>query len=69
MVDVTGIPEAKEGDAVTLVGQEGDEQISMEEIGGLSGRFNYEFACCLGKRIPRVYRKGGKAAGARDYFS
>lgn len=69
MVDVTGIPEAKEGDAVTLVGQDGKERISMEEIGELSGRFNYEFACDLGKRIPRVYQKGGKITETRDYFS
>lgn len=68
MVDVTHIKEAKEGDMVTLVGRDGQEEISMEEIGELSGRFNYEFACDLGKRIPRVYRKGGEVIGTKDYF-
>ena len=53
---------------VTLVGRDGQEEISMEEIGELSGRFNYEFACDLGKRIPRVYRKGGEVIGTKDYF-
>ena len=61
MVDVTDIPEAAEGDIVTLVGTDGAETITMEGIGELSGRFNYEFACDLGKRIPRVYKKGGEA--------
>ena len=55
MVDVTDIPEAGEGDLVTLVGVDGTECITMEELGTLSGRFNYELACDLGSRIPRVY--------------
>lgn len=56
MVDVTDIPEAAEGDLVTLIGADGAEHITMEELGNLSGRFNYELACDLGSRIPRVYR-------------
>jgi len=58
MVDVTGIPEAAEGDLVTLIGTDGAEQITMEELGELSGRFHYELACDLGSRIPRVYING-----------
>ena len=42
-------------DPVTLIGRDGEEQITVEELGALSGRFHYEFVCCLGKRIPRVY--------------
>lgn len=57
MVDVTDIPEAEEGDLVTLIGRDGEEYITMEELGKLSGRFNYELACCLGQRVPRVYIK------------
>ncbi len=55
MADVTDIPEAKEGDLVTLIGADGAERITMEELGSLSGRFHYELACGLGSRIPRVY--------------
>lgn len=61
MVSVDDIPEAEEGDEVTLIGRDEDAQITMEELGALSGRFNYEFACCLGQRIPRVYIKNGEA--------
>ncbi|MDD2972414.1 MAG: alanine racemase [Lachnospiraceae bacterium] len=68
MVDVTAIPEAREGELVTLIGSDGDEIITIEELGALSGRFNYELACDLGKRIPRVYLKGGKIIGTKDYF-
>lgn len=55
MADVTDIPGVREGDLVTLIGADGAEQITMEELGALSGRFNYELACDLGSRIPRVY--------------
>lgn len=62
MVDVTDIPQALPGDRVTLLGKDGGERITMEELGDLSGRFNYEFACCIGSRVPRVYVKGGGKA-------
>ncbi len=68
MVSLEEIPDAKEGDTVTLIGADGDEKITMEELGEISGRFNYELACCLGKRIPRVYMKDGKEIGEKDYF-
>lgn len=61
MVDVTDIPEVRELDEVILLGKSQDQQITMEELGELSGRFNYEFACCISKRVPRIYFKGGKA--------
>ena len=55
MVDVTEIQDAKILDEVTLLGRDGKEKITLEELGDLSGRFNYEFACCISKRVPRVY--------------
>ncbi len=55
MVDVTDIPDAKFGDLVVLVGTDGEEEIRVEDLSELSGRFPYEFICCLGKRIPRIY--------------
>lgn len=58
MVDVTDIPQACEGDRVTLIGRDGEEEISAEELGELSGRFHYELLCDLGKRIPRFYIGG-----------
>lgn len=54
MVDVTGI-DVNVLDTVTLLGNDGDYTITMEELGDLSCRFNYEFACDIGKRIPREY--------------
>lgn len=68
MADVTDIPDAAEGDTVTLIGRDGDGRITMEELGEQSGRFNYELACCMGKRVPRIYLKSGKIVGTKDYF-
>ena len=58
MVDVTEIEGVTEGDKVTLIGRDGTEEISANELGEISGRFNYELMCDLGKRIPRVYIGG-----------
>lgn len=55
MVDVTDIPDVKQGDSVTLLGKDGDETILVEELSEISGRFPYEFVCCISKRVPRVY--------------
>lgn len=67
MVDVTGM-DVKEGDVVTLVGRDGDERISVEELAELAETFNYEFVCNIGKRIPRVYYQDGKVICMKDYF-
>ena len=68
MVDVTDIPEVKAGDEVTLMGRDGEEFISVETLGDLSGRFSYEFVCGISKRVPRVYIKDGKECGEEESF-
>ena len=68
MVDVTDIPDVCVGDEVTLVGTDGAEQITLEELGETSGRFNYEFACDLGKRIPRVFYRDGRRIASWTQF-
>ncbi len=55
MVDVSHIEGVQVGDKVTLLGQDGTLCITMEELGELSDRFNYEFACLITPRVPRVY--------------
>jgi alanine racemase len=57
MIDVSHIKEVRVGDTVTLLGEDGTEKITMEELGDLSNRFNYEFACLITPRVPRVYYK------------
>lgn len=66
MVDVTDIPEAKELDEVILVGRQGSEEITVDELGDLCGRFSYEFICDIGKRVPRIYTKNHEVYLVRD---
>ena len=47
MADVTDIPDVKEGDPVTLIGKDGEEEIRLQELADLSGILNYEFQCGL----------------------
>jgi alanine racemase len=68
MVDVSDIPDVKEGDVVTLFGKDGDNEITIEEISAMSHSFNYEFVCDVGKRVPRVFYRHGKVADTRDYY-
>ncbi len=55
MVDITGLEDIEVEDTVTLVGSDGNEHISVEEVSALAGSFNYEFVCDVSKRVPRVY--------------
>lgn len=66
MVDVTEIDDVKQGDVVTIVGTDGNETITVEELSAMSGSFNYEFVCNVNKRVPRVYIKNGKVSEIVD---
>ena len=68
MVDISDFSGIKQGDEVTLVGRDGDEYISIEEIADMSYSFNYEFVCDVGKRVPRVYYRDRKVIATKDYY-
>ncbi|MDO4311907.1 MAG: alanine racemase [Eubacteriales bacterium] len=68
MVDVTEIDNVAYGDKIVLIGREGDEFLPVETLSELSGRFNYEFVCDLGMRIPREYLRHGVVMEQIDYF-
>ena len=55
------------GMEVTIVGQDGDKRITMEEIARLSDKVHYEIMCIIGKRVPRVYTRKGENVGVVDY--
>ena len=69
MVDVTDIPGASLNDRVTLVGKDGDEEITMETIAEMADSFNYEFVCGISRRVPRIYTSGGKTVHAVHYLT
>ncbi|MGM9549211.1 MAG: alanine racemase [Faecousia sp.] len=69
MVDVTDIPGTAVGDTVTLIGKDGAETISIEEIAAAAGSFNYEFACGVSRRVPRVYLRHGEVIHTVHYLT
>jgi alanine racemase len=54
LVDVTGL-DAKLGDEVVLLGSQGDERITAEELAEQSGTITWEILTGIGKRVPRHY--------------
>ena len=66
MLDVTHIPGVKRGDRVTVIGQDGSCEIKMDDLAASVGTISNELICLIGKRIPRVYVKGGREVGVMD---
>lgn len=67
MADVTGISGVCEGTEVTLLGTDGEETITMDELAMKSGGFHYEIPCVIGKRVPRIYVSGETVVGTMTY--
>jgi alanine racemase len=55
MVDVSQIAGVQVGDEAVLIGSQGRERLSAEEIAQKIGTIGYEVLCNIGKRVPRVY--------------
>lgn len=58
MVDVTDIPDVKMGDDVVLMGKDGNEEITAEELANYAGTIPYEIYCSFNQRVPREYVAG-----------
>ena len=56
MVDVSDLPKVSIGDEVILMGSQGREQITAEEVAEKIGSISYEVLCSIGKRVPRIYK-------------
>ena len=57
MVDVTGLENVKTGDEAVIIGKQGNETISPEEMAGARNTINYEIPIIFSKRVPRIYIK------------
>lgn len=55
MIDVTDVPQASSGDIVTLIGREGNDVITADELASVYGTIGYEVVCGISKRVPRIY--------------
>ncbi|MFA5927476.1 MAG: alanine racemase [Patescibacteria group bacterium] len=55
VIDITDVPTAKVGDIATIIGKDGDDEISAIEISGISGVYHYEFLTRLNPLIKKFY--------------
>lgn len=56
MIDVTDVPGAGEGDEVVLIGSQGSERITADDIAAMTGTIAYEVLCGISSRVPRIYQ-------------
>ena len=68
MLDVTDIPKAREGMTVTIFGKDGQGFIPVDELASFNSTIHYEMVCLVGKRVPRIYLRGGKQVGQLNYI-
>ena len=68
LFDVTG-KNVKAGDTMTLIGEEGGKKVTATYLASKQGTIAYEVLCGIGRRAPRLYRKGKKITGVADYLS
>lgn len=68
MADVSGIPDVKEGTTVTLIGRDGDELITADDLAEMYDTIGYEIVCGISKRIPRVIYRGEEISDVVEYY-
>lgn len=68
MIDVTEIEDIAIGDKVTIIGKQGEEEITCDEVASLCDTISYEIFCAVDKRIPRVYIENGEEKESISYI-
>jgi alanine racemase len=67
MIRVDHVPDVRVGDEVVLIGAQGDEMISAEEVAGRLGTINYEVVSAILARVPRSLPENGGVAGPTGF--
>ncbi len=57
MVDVTDIPDAQMGDTAILLGSDGAETLTADDMAALTGTIGYEIVCDISERVPRIIKE------------
>lgn len=58
MLQLDAVPEARPGDEVVLIGEQGGQRITVDDLAECWGTFNYEVVCGLSARVTRLYDGG-----------
>ena len=68
MADVTDIDGAAIGDEAVLIGKQGPDEITFEELTKTLNTSPHEIMCSIGRRVPRVYMQNGATVGVVNYM-
>ena len=68
LIDVTDIPDAAYGDIVTLIGRDGENEITFSQIADILSTINYEIMCNVGKRVVKAYLEDGRLSEVVNYL-
>ena len=60
VVDVTDIPGVSVHDEAVIIGRQGEERISVEEVAAHADTISYEVLCGISARVPREFRRHGQ---------
>lgn len=69
MVDISDVPDAKCGDEAILIGSQGSESITADDLAQLYGTIGYEIICGIGMRVPRVIIENGEIRNVLTYIN
>ncbi|RXT05200.1 alanine racemase [Ammoniphilus sp. CFH 90114] len=68
MIDISSVIDPRVGDEVVLIGSQGGQQITVDDVADQLQTINYEVTCMISKRVPRVYRKGGDTVMTKNFL-
>jgi alanine racemase len=63
-IDLTDVPSAQAGDVATLIGSDGSEEITLDDVARRCGTISYEILTGLRPRLPRLHREAGDGPAA-----
>ena len=69
MLNISGIDGVKVGDEVVIIGNQGEEELTVTEMAAQAKTIHYEIVCLIGKRVPRIYIRNGKSCGITQYVN
>mgnify|MGYP002547514904 FL=1 len=69
VVGISEIPGVRPMDTATLIGRDGESEITVDEMAKVLHTINYEIFCLIGRRVPRIYLEDNKIVAKTEYLN
>lgn len=69
VVGISEIPGVQPMDTATLIGRDGELEITVDEMADVLHTINYEIFCLIGRRVPRIYLENNKIVAKTEYLN